>query len=239
MTSLAIILCNTISLYEYHMIDYFGERDRPFETFVSVTLIFILQNFIERRAKNISNQICYDVTLPFISFRTTFTVFSLMRSNKNRLTFYSIIIGLTGPCLLRFYERITLQTELKTTFFTKIFYNLTDKGLHRQFLVILFVLIWMIPNLRYIMIGDRYALAFIPVILFVVVIVLFLELFFNSIKKASIIEILRISLLGILSFLIYFMLPLRNEVIEHNFQRMLWTFLTVTIFQSIYLQIGW
>jgi len=162
-----------------------------------------------------------------------------MRSNKNRLTFYSIIIGLTGPCLLRLYERMALQKDLKTSFFSRIIYSLTDKGLHRQSLVILFFLIWMIPNMKYIQIGDHYALAFIPVILFVVVIILFLELFFNSIRKASIIEILRISLLGILTFIIYFMLPLRNEVIEHNFQRMLWTFLTVTVFQSIYLQIGW
>lgn len=47
MTSFAIILGNAVSLYEYHMVDQFGERDRPFETFFSVTVIFILQNFIE------------------------------------------------------------------------------------------------------------------------------------------------------------------------------------------------
>lgn len=103
-TSLAIILCNTISLYEYHMVDYFGQRDRPFETFVSVTVIFFLQNFIEERVQNDDfNRLCYDVSYPFISFRTTFVALSLMRQNKNRLTFYSIMIGLLGPCLMKLY----------------------------------------------------------------------------------------------------------------------------------------
>ena len=37
---------------------------------------------------------------------------------------------------------------------------------------------------------------------------------------------------------IFYMVPIRNEVIEYNFHRVLWTFLAITVYQSIYVQIG-
>ena len=183
LTSLAIILCNTISLYEYHMVDYFGQRDRPLETFLSVTVIFILQNFIENRVKNDhGNQLCYDVAYPFISFRTTFTAFSLLRNNKNRLTFYSIMIGLAGPCLMRLYERMDSQKAIKS-FVSKTLYTLVDKKIHRKALVVLLFCIWLVPNIRYILVGDYYLMSFIPVILFILIVIIFIEVFIESLRR--------------------------------------------------------
>lgn len=165
------------------MVDYFGERDRPLETFISVTVIFILQNFIENRVSNDHcNQLCYDVTYPFISFRTTFTAFSLMRNNKNRLTFYSIIIGLLGPCLMRLYERMDSQKTLES-FFSKTVNRLLNKKVHRKALVILLLCMWLVPNTRYIVIGDNYLMSFITVILLILIVLIYADILIESIRR--------------------------------------------------------
>ena len=125
---------------------------------------------------------CYEVTLPFISFRTTFTALNLMRNNKNRLTFYSIIIGLTGPCLLRLYERMAAQKPLQTTL-SKIVKKIIDKKLHRKSLTVLLLLIWLIPNLRYILLSDYYILSFIPVILSILIVLIFVDILIESFRR--------------------------------------------------------
>lgn len=152
------------------MVDYFGQRDRPFETFVSVTVIFILQNFIEERVQNDDfNRLCYDVSYPFISFRTTFVALSLMRQNKNRLTFYSIMIGLLGPCLMKLYERMQCQ-KAEGSVFSNFIYRLASKNIHRKALVVLLFFIWIVPNLRYFLVMDNYLLSSIAVFLFILIV---------------------------------------------------------------------
>lgn len=193
------------------MVDYFGQRDRPFETFVSVTVIFILQNFIEERVQNDDfNRLCYDVSYPFISFRTTFVALSLMRQNKNRLTFYSIMIGLLGPCLMKLYERMQCQ-KAEGSVFSNFIYRLASKNIHRKALVVLLFFIWIVPNLRYLNIWSiYYTISWIPVLIFGVVIFFYLDMMFISLRLDVKLEIVKITFIGILSILIYFMLPFRN-----------------------------
>lgn len=165
------------------MVDYFGERDRPLNTLISVIVIFILQNFIKNRINyNYCNKLCYDVAYPFICFRTAFTAFSLMRNNKNRLTFYSIIIGLMGPCLMRLYERMDTQKSLDSYFYKTVNKMVTNK-IHKKFLVIVLFIIWLVPNVRYILVGDNYIISLIPVILFTLIVLISMDIFLETMRR--------------------------------------------------------
>lgn len=93
-----------------------------------------------------------------ISYLTTYLVLVHIRKNRYMLNWYSLLIGLVGPCLYKLREQIDNYERLKGYKNIGIEINQCDNERHfmniwdniQRYIVVLFLLITiLIPNIRY------------------------------------------------------------------------------------------